>query len=177
MKLPSQIDINKLKTWDVLLHHDITKRYKPSTWIYGLIRWVTGSDYNHSWEILIINGEVYTIESLWSGMTLTKYETLVEKSKDMKLVKALRYKHQDQFDQDDYKDKALSELYKDYDKIWLFWDMALYVLFGWWQDRDEEKSKRARWCSEFNAYMKDINGWQKFSPGDFDKHEDFYEID
>lgn len=176
MILPAHIDIKKLRTWDVILHHDIMSRLNPSTWPYWIIRKLTNSNYNHSSEIIILDGEIYLIESLRKWVTLTKYYDWLEKCKNTQKVTVLRYRKQSKFNDERYKIKWLRELDKHYDRVWLLKDMALYVLFGYRKERDEEKSKRAWRCSEFNAYMKDLNGRQKFRPGDFTNHEDFIEI-
>jgi len=66
MLRPSQLDTSLLKTWDILIQKTDLKLTDPVTWFSWIIRKVTKSPWNHSSDVLIIDGEIYIIESLWS---------------------------------------------------------------------------------------------------------------
>ena len=163
---------NRLDSWDVLLHHDCLS-INPMSRLACVIRNITGSFYNHTSEVLVLDDGIYFIESLRNWVTINKFDEWYERNKYRKKIVVLRYVNQKQFDTKDYIIKALKELDKKYDIIWLSWDMLLYCLFWRRSNKTIEQSKKRRRCSEFNAYMKNINGWDKYMPKDFLYNKDF----
>ncbi len=61
---PSQLDTNLLKTGDIILQNTCFSLTNPVTWFSWIIRKVTRSQRNHSSDILIIDEQIYVIESL-----------------------------------------------------------------------------------------------------------------
>jgi hypothetical protein len=170
---PSKINTDNLKTGDVIIQHTESFLLKPSTWSSYIIRKVTKSKWNHSSEILIIDRYIYVIESLWGWITLTSWSKF---NKNDKYIKQLRFKWFDnKFNQDKYIIKALKQLDKRYDYLWIR-RIFLMICFGYWNKTSKEISMTHRRCSEFNAWMKDLSWWQSYFPKDFDKNKLFEEV-
>lgn len=79
------------------------------------------------------------------------------------------------YNEKDYIIKALSQLDKKYDYLGVV-KVFLYISFGWWNNPAREKSERSWRCSEYNAWMKDLPGWQTRLPKDFLNNDLFYTI-
>lgn len=173
MICPSKINKDALKTGDVIVHSDKTSFLNPKTWASYLVQRVTNSPFNHTSEILVIDGVVWVVEALLSGMYLRTFDDFVKDHMEGKKVLVMRYKYQGKFEEDKYIDKALMELYKEYDFFGLGTQLIWYLMFWIRTEKCEEQAKRAWRCSEFNGYMKEVIGRQKFVPKDFVKHPDF----
>lgn len=120
--------------------------------------------------------EIFFIESLLWGISLTDYVNRVRNNYLKKEVLVLRYNKQKDFEHDKYQIKALRELDKQYDVIWLLRDMLLFTVTWLWKEKTDSESKRAWRCSEFNAYMKNLDWWKRFMPKDFSTHPDFIKV-
>ena len=170
---PSQLDTNLLKTGDIILQNTCFSLTNPVTWFSWIIRKVTRSQRNHSSDILIIDEQIYVIESLWAGIVIRKRSQF---NKDNKLIKQVRMKGFEQkFDQNKYKIKALMQLDKKYDFIGVV-RLFLRICFGWRNNPAKAESEKKFWCSEFNAWCKDLPHWQTWLPKDFNTSDLFYDI-
>ena len=167
---PSSIDTKKLMTWDVVLQHTESAIYKPSTWSSWAIRKLTKSKYNHTWEVLIVEDSIYVIESLWGWITLRPWEKFAIDDKFIKLYRM------DGFDQKynpkDYTIKALKQLDKKYDFLGIV-KLFMFICFWYWNNPNREIAESSRRCSEFTAWMKDLDGRQRYMPKDFEDHIGF----
>lgn len=169
---PSQFDTSLLKTGDIILQKTDLKLTDPVTRFSWVIRKVTRSPWNHSSDILIIDGQIYVIESLGAGITL---RTRSEFNKDNKRLKHVRMRDFDKFDDKDYKIKTLMQLDKKYDFIGVV-KLFLRICFGWRNNPAKAESEKKFWCSEFNAWAKDLPHWQTRLPKDFNTSDLFIDI-
>ncbi len=167
---PHLIDSGKLQTGDVIVQHTDSRRYKPSTWSSYIIRRMTSSYRNHSGEIIIIKWEIYVIESLWWGITMTRWSEFRNPDKYVKHLRMIWFS--DKFSEKDYIIKALQQLDKRYDYLWIF-KLFLLICFGYWSSPSKNISETHWRCSEYNAWMKDLSWWQSWLPKDFVSHKDF----
>jgi len=170
--IPSNVDTSILKTWDIILHHTPFCWYRPSTWITLGIRKFTKSYWNHSSEILIIDDVIYNIESLRGWITLSKWSDLVKQNVK---IKVLRHK-ESIWNKDKYIIKWLKQLDKKYDYTGIL-KILIMLCFGWWNNPAKSISEKTRWCSEFNAWMKDLDWRQYWVPWDFDNNELFHQVE
>jgi len=170
---PYLINTKDLQTWDVILQHTETHWYRPSTWSSWVIRELTWSNYNHSGEILIIDEDIYVIESLGWWITLKRWEEFTSPDK---YIRHLRMKwFRDTYHEKDYIIKALKQLDKPYDFMWIF-KLFIYICFWRWDSPTKQISEDNWRCSEYNAWMKDLDWWQRFMPKDFLEHDKFMEV-
>ena len=167
---PSGIDISQLKTGDVFLQNTHFKLHKPLTWFSYIIRKVTKSYWNHTSECLILDGKPYMIESLSGWITLRERKDRVDEPYERDIA-WLRYNDKFYDNEKDCCIKALMELDKEYDKIWVS-KMWLWVLLWRWNEW-KTTSESQRWCSEYTAYMKNIKWRQLYMPWDFIKNKNF----
>ncbi len=79
------------------------------------------------------------------------------------------------FDENKYKIKALMQLDKKYDFIGVA-RLFLRICFGWRNNPAKAESENKFWCSEFNAWCKDLPHWQTWLPKDFNTSDLFYDI-
>ena len=164
------IEKHKLKTGDVVLQHTRSYIYKPNTWSCWIIRKLTKSYWNHSGEILSLDGEIYVIESLWGWITLTARSEYIKHDIEYKILRMKWFEKL--FDINKYKIKALMQLDKRYDYIGIL-KLFLLICFGYRTQPNKKISENTWRCSEFNAWMKDINWRQSWLPWDFDSHDWF----
>ena len=172
---PSTIHKANVNTWDVFLQYTDFYWNKPVTWFSWLIRKFTKSVYNHTSEALWISGRLYMIESISPGITIRDRETWAN-TKVKKTVKHIRMHDFDSnFNTEEYTLRAMLQLDKKYDVRGIP-KLFLMIVFGYWKNISEEKSKECLWCSEFTALMKELPGRQKYLPRDFDNNPLFFEV-
>jgi len=164
-----------VRTWDIFLQNTSFTVTSPVTWFSWLIRKVTKSEINHSSESLIIDWEVYMIESLWWWIIIRTRENRVNTWIKRKIKHIRMVDFDNVYNEKDYIIKALSQLDKKYDYLGVV-KVFLYISFGWWNNPAREKSERSWRCSEYNAWMKDLPGWQTRLPKDFLNNDLFYTI-
>lgn len=165
---PQDIDVSKLKTGDVFLQRTGFIRYRPITWFAWLIRVFTKSYYNHTSECIMIDRKPYMVESLWKWVTLRSWDMWlkVDMPRDMARLRMDWFELVTDSDEEyKYIDKALAEVTKGYDFKGIV-KMFLYIITGK-RNQDWLTSETEWWCSEFTAYMKDLDWRQRYMPKDF----------
>lgn len=167
---PAEIKPENVKTWDVFVQHTKFRIYKPLTWFSAIIRKVTKSYYNHTSEALWLKWELYMIESLAPWITLRKWKDRVDEPYERDIMH-LRYSKKFYDSEQDYCISCLMELDKKYDWLGVF-KLGIYQIFGWW-NQGKITSESYRWCSEYTAYNKSLEGRQFIKPSDFVEHKDF----
>lgn len=169
------IDTSKVKTGDIFLQNTELIWFRPLTWFSWMIRKATRSVYNHTSEALWINWELYMIESLWSGITLRKRYTWVNTKIAKKVSHIRMHWFEAKFDIEEYTHKALLQMDKKYDFAGIP-KLFIMIVFGYWKNISEEKSEECLRCSEFTAWMKDLDWRQRYLPRDFVSNPLFFEI-
>ena len=168
-----KINTSKLRTWDIILQSTVCYYHKPFTWSAWFIRKTTKNKRNHSGEIFVLNDNIYVLESIWGWITLTPWSKF---KKQDALVKVIRLKDfENKFNKKDYLIKGLMQLDKRYDYFGI-WKIFIYLSTGYRVNPTSRASQSKRWCSEFNAWMKNIEWRQSYFPWDFDWNNDFETI-
>lgn len=170
---PDLVDKGILKTGDIIVQHSKSYWYKPSTWPARVIRKMTDSNWNHSAEVLVVHGEVFVIEALGGWITVSRWKEFCQPGR---YISVLRMKwFESKFHEKEYIIKAAMQLDKRYDYFWIF-KLFIYICSGWWVNPSKSISEKNWRCSEYNAWMKDLSGWQAWLPKDFTNNPDFVEL-
>lgn len=168
-----KLDVSKLETGDVVLQHTVSYLLKPSTRAAWVIRKVTKSKWNHSGEIFMLGEDIYVLESIWGGITLTPWSEFIKQDAFVKIIRLKDFKSK--FNKKDYLIKGLRQLDKRYDYFGIL-KIFVYICTGRWDNISKRRSMTKWRCSEFNAWMKDIRWRQSRFPWDFDDNDDFETI-
>jgi len=167
---PSKVNIKSLKTGDVVIQHTQSFFFKPLTWSSYIIRLMTKSKWNHSGEVFILGEDIYILESIWGGITLTPWSEFIKQDAFIKIIRLKGFENK--FNKKDYLIKGLRQLDKRYD-YWGILKIFIYICTGKRDNISKRRSMTRRWCSEFNAWMKDLDWRQFYFPKDFDNNDLF----
>lgn len=148
-----------LKTWDIVFEYTPLSR-RPNSWISALIRIFTQSQFTHC-GVIIYNWYVpYMVEAdnwpIKSEIIHTRLQG--------KYIKVLRSKIE--INEKDFAVKAGSRMSNTwYDYWWVFWQ-AIYILTWYWYGKKWIDASKSMYCSEYVAWLHDLNYWWMLSPAD-----------
>jgi hypothetical protein len=162
-----------IKNGDVGLVRQHFQIWRPMSWLTAIIRLMTGSRYNHAQLFLTIQGELFVIEAVKSGVRMCSYERWVKKyPHDLKVIRFTDY--QGLIDDGDIRLRAMEHLGKPYDYAALFFHQLAFQVYRWfgvdrWLGKKSLDASKHVYCSELVAYVYDIARWWTLTPADLDQ--------
>ena len=153
---------NELKAGDVL-------HCRSRGFVARGIQLFTKSRINHTAMVIELYGKKYIIDSQRDGTNPRPIEEWLNKFSYQFSV----HRPVQDIDIDAVQERALSMSgHSPYDFASLLIYQPIYILFGKWKGRREEKAERRMYCSEFVAWVYEYEKWWKLSPAEFKSQMD-----
>lgn len=136
------------------------------------IRRFTRSRVNHTALVIEVWGETFIIDAQRDGVNLRPLKEWQKKYNYNYIISEPKTFTKEQ------KQLAISMVgHTPYDFASLLWYQPLYILFGKWYGKRKGDAKNRMFCSEFVAWVYELENWWKLSPQEvkekIKKHKNF----
>lgn len=134
---------------------------RSNGFIARAIQWFTKSRLNHTALILNIRDEFFVIDSQIDGTNMRPLDEWLKKYNYIYKITRPWFN----WNKEDIKTRALSMIgHSPYDILSLIWYQPIYQLFGKWKGKRSPEAKERLYCSEFVAWVFNMEIWWKASP-------------
>ena len=169
--------LESLRAGDVVLFRTRFKIWSPMSWLSALIRFFTGSPFNHVGLIVINQGVPFVNEANERGLVTTRAGArLWGREKDIRILRRMDKTFKAPKTARDFSKIMNSYLgVSKYDFASLFIYQLIYQVFGTWHGRTSDAAKAFLYCSEYAAlaHQDCFLHWWKVSPADVFKNSWF----
>mgnify|MGYP002778445805 FL=1 len=149
------------RTGNVILVHNPVVWWKPATWLFGIIRLVAGTRWNHCALFAVVEGHPVVIEALGRGVVATAYGDWLRRSPD-------RVTHV--VDVACTAPEIVAFLGKKYDRKSLLWYCLRQRVNGKWKGLSGDAADDALYCFELAALVHGLPEWHRVMPDRFVAH-------
>lgn len=161
-----ELDLNTLKTGQIVFFRDDFDIRRPITWLSTLIRFFTGAYFNHVEIVIVLYGEPFLVGAVRRGVLLRSAAQRLQGRNIV--IKELREGYKGDGRLQITRSRILETVGRKYDFISLFWYQLKYQLFKTWKGRKGKSAANRLYCSEAVAlvYSDLFPEWYSTDPED-----------